>query len=120
MKTYFCRAKPGRNSIKEERIIGNCLEAIGIPNGGIAVIDANEDPRIGDVIWCNNRIITVRGFLKQVVELGDTIIVSTRYKDKTKDYTFEVSEVYGVVLKVMDYDRNVVWERDKYHSEMMT
>lgn len=31
---------------------------------------------------------------------GDTVIVGTSYIDESKDFTFEASEIYGVVTEV--------------------
>lgn len=97
--------------IKVIHITGDCLEAIGIPDGGYAVVDRDEKPRIFDVVWCNNELCSVRGYLKQIVQTGPNAIVRTRYLDKSRNYLFSVKELYGVVLQVMDEDRNVVWKR---------
>ena len=83
-------------------ISGDCLEEAGlrIPHGGRAIIDCSIEPRIGDLVWCDNEFGTVHGFIKQVKEFdGETVIVGTAYKDKSKDYTFRASEIYGVVTE---------------------
>ena len=97
--------------IKEIHICGDCLEGIGVPNGGYAIVDRDAKPRIFDVVWCNNELCTVNGFLKQIVQTGPHPIVRTRYLDRSKDYLFSMKAFYGVVLQIMNEDREVVWER---------
>ena len=99
--------------IKKVAIYGDCLEAIGIPQKGFAVIDREEKPRPFDVVWCNNPVGTATGYLKQIVQTGGKAIVRTRYIDRERDYQFYAPEVYGVVLRVEDEKQNVVWERPK-------
>lgn len=96
---------------EEIRIIGDCLEGIGIPNGGIAVVDRDEKPNVFDVVWCDIALGGITGCLKQIIQTGDKPIVHTVYKDHDRDFAFCSPKIFGVVLKVMDYDRNVVWER---------
>lgn len=97
--------------MEEIRIIGACLERIGIPNGGIAVIDREAKPNVFDVVWCDTACSSIGGCLKQLIQTGNKPIVHTAYIDRSKDYAFYTPKIFGVVLKVMDYDRNVVWER---------
>lgn len=100
--------------IEEHNCYGNCLEGIGIPNKGIAVIDRDMKPSVGDVIWCSGCIGgEIGGFLKQIVDTGPHPVVQTRYVDSSKNYMFFPKEIYGVVLKVLDKERNVVWERSE-------
>ena len=99
-------------TVEEHRIHGDCLEGIGIPNGGIAVIAIGEIPNVFDVVWCEGSVGgELGGYLKQIVQTGANPIVRTRYKDGKRNYMFRPCSVFGVVLKVLDYDRNVVWER---------
>lgn len=97
--------------IEEHRIRGDCLAAIGIPSEGIAIIDRDESPRVFDVVWCNNTICAIGGYLKEIVQTGEKAIVHTRYEDPSRDYQFYAQEIYGVVLRVLNNDRHVVWER---------
>ena len=97
--------------IEEKRFIGDCLEGLGIPNGGIAVVDRDEKPNVFDVVWCDIALGGISGCLKQIIQTGDKPIVHTVYKDRDRDFAFCSPKIFGVVLKVMDYDRNVVWER---------
>lgn len=92
-------------------ITGDCLEGLGIPNGGIAVVDRNVKPNVFDVVWCDIALGGISGCLKQIIQTGDRPIVHTVYKDHDRDFAFCSPKIFGVVLKVMDYDRNVVWER---------
>ena len=105
--THICKAE----QIERIRVSGDCLEAIGVPNGGIAIIDCNADANEGDVVWCNNWRGVLGGFIKQVVKLGKDIIVGTAYKDEARNFTFEASEIYGVVTHILDGAGSVTWER---------
>ena len=109
--THFCRAKNEEKRLEEHRIIGDCLERLGIPNGGIAVIDRNASIDVGDVVWCTKISGQIGGYLKQVVSMGETITVGTAYLDSARDFTFPACEILGKLKQVMDYDRNVVWAR---------
>lgn len=97
--------------IEEHKIYGDCLMGIGIPDGGIAVIDVDRKPVVFDVVWCSDPSATIGGFLKQIIQTGPKPIVHTCYLDQSRNYMFHAPEIFGVVLKVLDYDRNVVWER---------
>lgn len=103
MKTIIYTPKEGKPSRCLKSIHGDCLERVGlvIPCKGRAIIDRSIKPKVGDLVHCNNRIITISGFIKQVKEFkGDTVIVGTAYMDESKDFTFEASEIYGVVTEV--------------------
>lgn len=87
-----------------EYIVGDCLENAGlvIPHGGIAIIDCSCEVRVGDLVRCDNAFGTIHGFIKQVKEIGDTIIVETNYIDPDRNFSFEASVIYGVVTEVFD------------------
>lgn len=98
--------------LEEHAIVGDCLEAIGIPSKGVAVIDRDMKPAVFDVVWCSGCIGgELGGFLKQIIDTSSHPVVHTCYKDPAKNYAFYAKEIYGTVIKVMDADRNVVWER---------
>ena len=101
--------------IEEHACGGNCLEAIGIPNKGIAVIDRDMKPEVFDVVWCSGCVGgELGGFLKQIIKTGKNPVVRTQYKDGALNYAFFPAELFGVVLNVMDIDRNIVWERPEH------
>ena len=97
--------------VKELHFQGDCLEALGIPSRGFAVIDTDATPRVFDVVHCNDCAISISGYLKQLVRTGDKPIVQTAYTDKSRDFLFFAREIYGVCIRVLDEDRNVVRER---------
>lgn len=102
MKTDIYKMKPNEPARRLRSIYGDCLEKAGlnIPHGGYAIIDCSITPKIGDLVHCNNALATINGFIKQVKEIkGDTVIVGTAYMDDNKDFTFEASEIYGVVTE---------------------
>ena len=102
MKTNIYGVEPNKPARSLRSICGECLEKAGlnIPYGGYAIIDCSITPQIGDLVHCNDALCTINGFIKQVKEIkGDTVIVGTAYMDDRKDYTFEASEIYGVVTE---------------------
>jgi len=103
MKTMIYK-KEDRKPCREMRsICGECLEKAGlhIPHGGYAIIDCSIYPEVGDLVHCNNALVTINGYIKQVKEFkGDTVIVGTAYMDESKDFIFPASEIYGVVTEV--------------------
>ena len=107
-------------AIRELHFQGECLEALGIPSSGFAVIDPDAEPRMFDVVHCNDSAIAMCGYLKQIVRTGDKPIVQTAYKDRSRDFLFFAKEIYGVCLRVLDEDRNVVWVRPPDPVEFAT
>ena len=97
--------------IKEIQFIGNCLGGMGIPDRGSMIIDTEETPNIFDLVHCDSPTGTITGYIKQIVQTGKHPIVRTRYVNKDEDYLFYSPSIYGVVLKVLDSERKVVWER---------
>lgn len=106
--------------VKEIHFQGDCLEALGIPSSGFAVIDTDAAPRVFDVVHCNDCAISISGYLKQLVRTGDKPIVKTAYIDKSRDFLFFAREIYGVCLRVLDEARNVVWARPPDPVEFAT
>lgn len=104
MKTRYCR----KDCVEERKFYGNCLEAIGIPDNGIVVVDRNAAPRVGDVVWCTRISGALNTYLKQVKETGDAVLVGTCFNDSCKDIQFYAAEILGVATTILDCDRNVV------------
>ena len=102
MKTRIYTPSDRKTARTLEVIYGDCLEKAGlnIPHKAYAIIDCSIAPKVGDLVHCNNSHGTVSGFIKQVKEFrGDTVIVGTAYADESRDFTFEASEIYGVVTE---------------------
>ena len=111
--TILCNNRPPQKRFTAKQIYGNCLEKLGIRNegGGIAIVDHNATPNVGDVVHCAKPGVNVSSHLKQVKRIeGDTYIVGTAYYDETKDFEFEAGEIYGVVLET--YGK--MWEYREY------
>jgi hypothetical protein len=105
MKTRIYTPTADKPSRELCSIYGDCLEKAGlrIPNRGQAIIDCSISPKVGDLVHCDNHLGTIHGFIKQVKEIKDeVIIVGTAYADESRDYTFEASVIYGVVTEVFD------------------
>ena len=113
-KVQWCFATKPSHDYELRSIAGNCLEELGVPDRGKILVNRNIKPRVGDLVWCNNSLCNINGFVKQVKEYdGDTMIVQTRYKDKTKDFEFYVCEFYGVVEMVFDVIGDLRYRRSE-------
>lgn len=98
------------------RFYGNCLEAIGFPDGGTALVDLETAPRLYDVVWCTNPAGSVSGYFKELVDVGNSEsgrrpMVQTRFNDHKKNFAFWPVEIYGVVLEARDKAGNLAWKR---------
>ena len=103
--TIICNNKPEDKRFNMRRIYGDCLEGAGlcIPNDGYAIIDANAEVRVGDLVHCTNISGAVNSYIKQVKKIdGDSIYVETNYLEKSKNFGFEAAEILGVVKEVYD------------------
>lgn len=111
-QVYWCLSKKPHLNYQLKQTEGSCLEEVGIPNRGKAVINRTIKPKVGDIVWCNNEICAIGGYLKQVKSFnGEEMIVTTRYKDHSKDFSFYVFEFYGVVEMVFDGMGNLCYRR---------
>lgn len=113
-----------RTGCEEIRFVGDCLEKIGIPNGGIALVDYDEIPRVFDVVLCETTAGGITPVLKQVLQVvnngsGLKHIVHTRHIDRERDYMFWTPHIFGVVLQVKTEDGVIVWERPEPEERMM-
>ena len=100
--TYRSTNKNPKRRFRLKEIYGDCLERKGIRNigGGYAVIDCDAEIRIGDVVHCSKCVGACNTMLKEVKAInGDTVTVGTAYADKTRDFTFDAAEIFGVVLE---------------------
>jgi hypothetical protein len=97
-KVHWCLRDEPKKQYQLKSTSGACLEEVGVPNQGMAVINRTIKPKVGDLVWCNNEFCCIGGYLKQVQSFdGEEMIVTTRYKDHSKDFQFYVFEFYGVV-----------------------
>lgn len=102
-KFHICESKRAKHDYQLKSIGGDCLEAVGVPDGGRALINCKREPKVGDLVWCDNYMGTIHGYIKQVKSVeGDEMIVQTRYKDSSRDFEFYASTIYGVVEMVFD------------------
>lgn len=98
--------------IQEIRYRGDCLEAIGIPEFGIALVDREMEAIPGDVVWCDApEAGSIYGYLKQMIRNGKRPLVRTRYLNDRQNYMFNTAQVWGVVLEVRNKAGETVWRR---------
>lgn len=114
--TRFIREK--NKTLRKQfcHVSGNCLERIGvyIPSGGIAIIDKNARPKIGDLVICTKSPGVLSEYCKQVKDIKNgNYIISTAYLNKALDFEFEAAEIRGVVLEL--YCK--IWGRLVYKRE---
>ncbi len=101
----------GESCPRTYRTYGDCLEARGIPNPAYVVVDRALTPKIGDLVHCTRSPGTINSYIKEVREVGDDIIVGTRYLDSNRDYTFAAAELLGTVIIAKDIEGHVVYKR---------
>lgn len=103
--TYIYHEKNKKKRFYIEQIYGDCLAKVGVRNvgGGYAIIDHNAKAKVGDLVHCARNCENISSYIKQVKRIeGDTYIVGTAYLDESKDFEFEASDIYGVLLKLME------------------
>lgn len=111
-KVRWCKPRLRKHDYRLEAIAGICLEKLGIPSKGRAVINCTAKPVVGDLVHCNDEFCPIGGFIKQVKEIdGEYIKVGTQYLDESKDFDFYCFEFYGVVEMVFDPLGNIVYRR---------
>jgi hypothetical protein len=111
-KVIWCFAKRPKHNFVLKSTEGICLEEVGVPGKGTALINRTITPKIGDLVWCNNYMCTINGFIKQVKSIdGDEMIVTTRYKDHSKNFQFYCCECYGVVEMVFNSTGDLCYRR---------
>lgn len=111
-KVHWCLSKKPHRDWQLKSTEGICLEEVGVPSSGRAVINRTIKPKVGDIVWCNNSFCTLGGYLKQVKSFdGEEMIVQTRYRDHSKDFEFYVCEFYGVVEMVFDSFGDLCYRR---------
>lgn len=121
--TIICKSKTASKRHTIEPIYGDCLERAGlhIPHGGMAIIRQGLKIKVGDLVHCSRILGEIPGMIKQVQSIVDgTITVGSAYLDRTRDFTFEAVEIYGVVTEVFDkvwhsrvYDRKTALAKVK-------
>lgn len=100
--TYIYHEKNQKKRFYIEQIYGDCLAKVRVRNvgGGYAIIDHNAKAKVGDLVHCARNCENISSYIKQVKRIeGDTYIVGTAYLDESKDFEFEASNIYGVVIE---------------------
>lgn len=111
-KVHWCLRDEPKKRIQLKETTGICLEEVGVPSSGKAVINRTIKPKVGDIVWCNNSFCALGGYMKQVKSFdGEEMIVQTRYKDHSKDFEFYVFEFYGVVEMVFNEMGDLCYRR---------
>ena len=112
MTILQCHVKDDRR-FRITKTRGDCLEGIGIPDGGSAIVDHASDIQVGDVVHCTKMPGALNSYIKVVEETGDDVLVGTRYLDSSRDFQFVAGEIYGVVIAFLDNDGNIVWTAER-------
>ena len=111
-KVQWCLCDKPKKQLTLRSISGICLEEVGVPSRGQAVINRTIKPKVGDLVHCNNEFCSLGVFIKQVQSFdGEQMVVGTRYKDHSKNYSFYCFEFYGVVEMIFDNMGNLCYRR---------
>lgn len=114
-KFHVCEARKAKHAYQLRPIVGDCLEKVGVPNKGTALINCQREPKVGDLVWCDNYMGTIHGYIKQVKSIeGDEMIVQTRYKDPSRDFEFYAGAIHGVVEMVFDIMGDLCYKAPEY------
>lgn len=117
-KVHFVKPRFPEHEYVLRAIHGICLEEVGIPSRGRAVINKTIRPNVGDLVHCNDAFCTINGYIKQVKSFdGEQMIVGTRYIDHSKNFDFYCFEFYGVVEMVFDMLGHIVYRRENVVEE---
>lgn len=101
-RTVICKQEDENKRFIMETVNGDCLEKAGlvIPWEGKAIIDKNTALKVGDLVYCTKIAGQLGGYIKQVKEIGEDVLVGTAYLDESRDFTFLAAEILGVVKEV--------------------
>ena len=97
--------------IRETRFYGDCLEALGIPDGGTVLYDRDLKPRVLDLVVCEDPQGSLQPYLKQLLRTGKDIIVTTCYKDRSKNFAMRTPSITGVVVEIRDKEGRLAYRR---------
>lgn len=111
-KVHWCLRDEPKKRFQLKDTGGICLEEVGVPEIGRAVINRAIKPKVGDLVWCNTEFCAIGGYMKQVKSFdGEEMVVQTRYKDHSKNFEFYVFEFYGVVEMVFNSFGDLCYRR---------
>ena len=102
-----------------QRTQGECLVAAGLPEKATAIINrTGVDPRPGDLVWVDNHLGTIHGFIKQVksFENGE-LLVTTNYEDPSRNFEFYATTYYGVVEFAFNALGDLCYKREEQNDE---
>ncbi len=105
--THLTELRDPKKRFHMRKIYGDCLEGepvyLVMHRKGVAIIEHGLVPRIGDLVHCSSVSGQLGGFIKRVESINNGIYtVGTCYVDKSRDFSFEAAEIFGVVKEVYD------------------
>lgn len=115
---FFPNVRSESERIDHYKIHGDCLEGIGvhIPRGGVAFVDKNADPHVGDLAVILTAEGSLQAYVKEIESIDERgIIARTRYTDPQRDIKLVAREYCGTVLKITDESGAVIWESKSAH-----
>ena len=103
--------------IRETRFYGDCLEALGIPDGGTVLYDRDLKPRVLDLVVCEDPRSSLQTYLKRLLRTGKDNIVTTCYKDRSKNFAMRTPSITGVVVEIRDREGRLAWLQQESGKE---
>lgn len=97
--------------IQEIRFYGDCLEALGIPDAGDVLYDRDLKPRVLDLVVCEDPQGSLQPYLKRLLRTGKDNIVTTCYKDRSKNFAMRTPSITGVVVEIRDREGRLAYRR---------
>ena len=104
--------------IQEIRFYGDCLEALGIPDAGDVLYDRDLKPRVLDLVVCEDPQGSLQPYLKRLLRTGKDNIVTTCYKDRSKNFAMRTPSITGVVVEIRDREGRLAYRRrNRTHAD---
>lgn len=97
---------------------GDCLIGAGLPKKATAVINRTVLPKPGDLVWVDNSLGTIHGFIKQVKSFENgQLLVTTNYEDPSRNFEFYATVYYGVIELAFDTFGDLCYKRKEQNND---
>lgn len=115
----FCKTTEPKHEYQLQRAQGECLVGAGLPEKSTLIINCTGvDPRPGDLVWVDNSIGTIHGFIKQVKSFeNNQLLVTTNYEDPSRNFEFYATTYFGVVEFAFDILGDLCYKRKEQNND---
>lgn len=111
---YWNKKKRDKRRYQLRGTQGECLVGAGLPSKTKAVINCTILPEPGDLVWVDNCVGTIHGFIKQVKSFENgQMLVTTNYEDPSRNFEFYATTYYGVIEFAFDMFGDLCYKREE-------